>query len=521
MVSETYSILIVDDNPEDRDTVRRYLQRDPDRSYQIREAETGTDGLEQVRRGRIDAILLDYHLPDTNGIEFLTEVIRTHGQDAFAVIMFTGTGSEAIAVQSMKIGAHDYLVKGQVTAEGIRRAIHNSILRVRMLRQLADQRMELERKNHELRLADERKNEFMAVLAHELRNPLAATRNAVELLKLGGHEPERFQQALGILERQMRHQSHLLDDLLDISRITRGKILLQRDVVDLAHLALDAIQDNRAALEQAGLEVDAHLPGEPVWVDGDPVRLSQVLDNLLQNAAKFTDSGGRVGILLSTEEDEAVLRVRDDGIGIDSAMLPEIFEPFQQADRSLDRSRGGLGLGLALVRGLAELHGGSVSVESAGHGQGTEFVLRLPLRDEPRAGSASTELDPPGRREVGLRVLVVEDNRDAAETLRDLLELYGHRVELAMSGPEGVSRALEFRPQVVLCDLGLPEMDGYEVAAALRQHDTLRDTVLIAVSGYGQEEDRQRSRAAGFDHHLTKPVDPPVLQALLAELSRR
>jgi PAS domain S-box-containing protein len=379
----------------------------------------------------------------------------------------------------------------------------------------------LQQQMGELAEADRRKNEFLAMLAHELRNPLAPLRNAAHVLRLRGADAAAVARARDVVERQVHHMTRLVDDLLDVSRIIRGKILLRCQRLDLTRLVRDTVQDHRSALEQSGLTLDLELPQAPVWVMGDPTRLAQVLDNLLQNAAKFTDPGGRVTVRLSVEErqDFATITVHDTGIGITPELLPHVFESFTQADRSLDRSRGGLGLGLALVKGLIERHGGAVRATSAGPGYGAAFGISLPLEQRPAAPEA-----PPAPASLSARpqrILVVEDNSDAADTLRDLLELFGHEVEVAYSGPAGVAAARQFRPEVVLCDLGLPGVDGYAVAAALRQDPATASVRLIAVSGYGREEDRRRCREAGFDHHLTKPVEPGELERLLATLPAR
>jgi CheY-like chemotaxis protein len=386
------------------------------------------------------------------------------------------------------------------------------------------------------------------MLAHELRNPLAPIRNAAHLLKLWGPAEPRLTRAREIIDRQVRHLARQLDDLLDVSRITRGKIELRPVRLDLVALVRETAEDTRGVIEEAGLTLTLDLPPEPLWVQGDPTRLAQVVGNLLANAVKFTQHGGIVTVRLSPNcgnlaprppclggkgescppdagdspfppreggrgVRSAGLVVRDTGIGIASDMLPRVFETFTQADRSLDRSQGGLGLGLALVKGLVELHGGQVQAHSEGVGRGAEFTVRLPLAAPP-AASEVRELSAPAATGP-IRVLIVEDNRDAAETLRDLLELSGCTVAVAYSGPEALEMARGFHPEVVLCDLGLPGMNGYEVAAALRQDPAAATARLIAVTGYGQEEDRRRSHDAGFDIHLTKPIDPDELQRLL------
>jgi signal transduction histidine kinase/ActR/RegA family two-component response regulator len=373
----------------------------------------------------------------------------------------------------------------------------------------------LRRHAEELAEADRRKDQFLAMLAHELRNPLAPIRNAVQLLQhLGPAEPPLVR-VREVIARQVAHQARLLDDLLDVSRITRGTIELRRQQLELTRLVGDAAEDHRRVLETGGLTLCLELPEEPVWIDGDPTRLAQVVGNLLGNATKFTEPGGqvRVRLVADPESQSAVLSVRDSGIGIEPTMLLHVFELFTQADQGLDRSRGGLGLGLALVKGLVEQHGGSVWAHSEGPGQGSEFNVLLPTTAAPPAEVAAPSVAPIATGPI--RVLVVDDNRDAAETLEDLLALAGCTVALAFSGPQALAIAPEFHPEVVLCDLGLPGMSGYEVGVALRQHPASARAQLIAVSGYGQAEDRERSQAAGFDRHLVKPVDPSELLRLL------
>ncbi len=353
------------------------------------------------------------------------------------------------------------------------------------------------------------------MLAHELRNPLAPLRNAVHLLQLRGHDPTVVDRVREMMDRQITQMGRLVDDLLEVSRITRGTINLNRERTDLARLVRIVTEDQRDLIESAGVVIDLNLPDIPVWVQGDRTRLTQILENLLENARKFTQSGGsiRIEVFADPWRREAVMIVRDTGIGVDPELLPKLFEPFTQADRSLHRSGGGLGLGLALVKRLVELHDGTVSARSAGSGQGTEFTVRLPLQEEPMALSQSRPSPAQMTRQV--RVLVVEDNRDSAESLRMLLTTQGYEVVLAYTGNEGLEAARTGRPDVVICDVGLPGMDGYAVARALRMDPGTAKTRLIAVTGYGQEDDRMRALASGFDTHLVKPADPEVLLGLL------
>jgi len=368
----------------------------------------------------------------------------------------------------------------------------------------------------EIRQSSNRKDEFLCMLAHELRNPLAPLRNAVHLLYLRGNDPAVVARVRDMMDRQITHLGRLVEDLVDVSRITRGTINLNRERTDLARLARLTTEDQREIFQNSGITIETRLPEIPVWVHGDRTRLTQVLENLLENARKFTQTGGRIEIevVADLSRQEAVMQVRDTGIGVDPALLPQIFEPFTQADRSLDRKRGGLGLGLALVKRLVELHDGTVSAHSAGNEKGAEFTVRLPLQDEPMALSESRPSPASTTRHV--RVLVVEDNRDSAESLRMMLATQGYEVALAYTGIEGVEAARRVRPDVVICDVGLPGMDGYAVAQAIRMNPGTAKARLIAVTGYGQNDDRVRALASGFDKHLVKPADPQVLLGLLA-----
>jgi PAS domain S-box-containing protein len=369
-----------------------------------------------------------------------------------------------------------------------------------------------------LREAGERKDEFLAVLSHELRNPLAAMRSGLAVLARARPGSDEALRARDALERQVVHLGRLVDDLLDLTRISRGKIRLRREPADLAAIVLRTAEDHRALLGAAGVSLAVRLSDGAAIVEGDAIRLAQVLGNLLHNAAKFTPRGGRVEVALEISAAAATLRVRDTGVGIDAAVFPRLFEPFSQGDATLDRSRGGLGLGLALVRRLVELHGGTVSARSDGLGCGAEFTVTIPLRP----GAAARPPGPapaaaPGPR----RVLVVDDNVDAAVTLCDLLELSGHEVAIAHDGAEALVRARAFAPDAVLCDIGLPGMDGYAVARALRADPTLGDVFLVALTGYALPDDLRRASEAGFDAHLAKPPPLERIETLLLRARRR
>jgi two-component system, chemotaxis family, CheB/CheR fusion protein len=371
-----------------------------------------------------------------------------------------------------------------------------------------------------LRMADQRKNEFLAMLGHELRNPLAPILNAAQILRHLAHGDPATARAQEIIERQGRHMTRLIDDLLDVSRISSGKILLRKEPLDVVELIRTVVEDHRADIESGSLSVDVVLPARPLYVLGDRARLAQIVDNLMHNAAKFTDAGGQISVSVQAEGGSCVaLSVKDTGIGMDSETLARLFEPFIQADRSLERSRGGLGLGLSVVKSMVELHEGTVTAESKGPGRGAEFSIRLPLV-KPPASAQGTESSL-GRARGPLRILVVEDNIDAAETLDTLLQLWGHTVALAHAGAEGIALARDFQPHVVLCDIGLPGgLDGYAVARELRARADGGAPFLVALTGYGQDEDQRLAAAAGFDRHLVKPVDHDVLEKLLSRLPR-
>jgi PAS domain S-box-containing protein len=371
-----------------------------------------------------------------------------------------------------------------------------------------------------LKDASRRKDEFLAMLAHELRNPLAPIRTALEVMNLAGADEARARQMRDMIERQVTHMARLIDDLLDVSRIARGKVRLHVERCDLVAIVRNVADDYRPIFAAGGLALAVALPGEPLWLQGDATRLAQVVGNLLSNASKFTPPGGRVDMTVHAEGRAAVIEVRDTGMGIEPAMLEHVFEPFIQADLGLDRSKGGLGLGLALVRGLVALHGGTVEARSDGIGQGATFALRLPLGAPaaPAGQGPASDAVQPGR---GLRILIIEDNRDAADSLQELLTLLGHEAAVAYAGPAALELAPRFRPDVVLCDIGLPGLDGFEVARALRQDPVTRGAYLVAQTGYGQDEDRRRTRAAGFDQHLRKPVALEDIQRILAAVAQR
>lgn len=367
----------------------------------------------------------------------------------------------------------------------------------------------------ELAEASRNKDEFLATLAHELRNPLAPIRNAVQYLGMEGLTERDMKAGRDIISRQVTVMVRLIDDLLDMSRISRNKLDIRKQRIELAEVVESAVEGSRPLIRQCGHELTVSLPTQPIHLDADAVRLTQVFLNLLINAAKFTKPGGHIWLTAVKEGSDVVASVRDNGIGITGDMLPRIFEMFTQVDRSLERSQGGLGIGLTLVRRLVEMHDGTVEAHSSGPDQGSEFIVRLPLIPSP--------LEPPPNNDGlrasalgGSRILVVDDNRDSADSLGMLLRLKGNEIRTAYDGIEAVQSAETFRPELVLLDIGLPKLNGYEVARRIRQQPWGRDVILVALTGWGQDEDRRRSKEAGFNFHLVKPVELSALEKLLA-----
>ena len=372
------------------------------------------------------------------------------------------------------------------------------------------------RSEEALRTTDRRKDTFLAVLAHELRNPLAPMRNALELLKRSEANPTINQRARGTMERQLSHMVRLVDDLLDLSRINRDKLELQKQPVALSDVVSQAVETVRPLISEARHELTIDLPPEQLHLNADTVRLSQAFSNLLNNACKYTDPGGRISLTAAHQDGHVVVSIRDNGMGIPSELSPKIFDMFTQADNALDRQHGGLGIGLALVKRLVEMHEGEVSAGANPAGEGSEFLVRLPLMIVPESNESSTPHSS-GQTPAAtpLRVLVVDDNRDSAETLSMLLELMGNEISVAYDGEQALAIANEIKPDVVLLDIGLPKMNGYEVARQIRNEPWGSNPILVAITGWGQTEDKDLSRESGFDHHLVKPVDHDHLIKLI------
>jgi signal transduction histidine kinase len=512
--SQEYTILNVDDHDAGRYAKSRILQL---AGYRVVEAATGTDALRLIREAKPQLILLDVKLPDVDGIQ-LCRTIKSDPLSAHVMVLQISAvhTTRADRIHGLECGADTYLIE-PIEADELLATV-NALLR------LYDRERENRQLVAQLRNADRQKDDFLAALAHELRNPLGVVSNAFDILP-ETQTPEPVSQELrDIINRQISLMSRLVDDLLDVSRIARGQIGLAREPCDFAAIVQQTVDDYRAILESNGLELKLEVPSHPVWVLGDCTRLGQSISNLLQNAGKFTSAGDTVTVKLVDIPDDqrAVLSVRDTGIGMESNFLARIFEPFSQFDPGIGRRQAGLGIGLSLVKGLIELHGGKVHARSEGPGHGSEITIRLPTQKfadsrDPAPKSTIADADTL----ACYRILVIDDNSLAARTLQIFLADKGHQVELAVTGPQGLEKARQCLPQVVLCDIGLPGLDGYSVARQLRQELGSNKMFLIAVSGYGQEEDQERAKTAGFDAYLVKPISLKDLEKLLAELNRQ
>jgi signal transduction histidine kinase/ActR/RegA family two-component response regulator len=452
-------------------------------------------------------------------IEQLVAELRQRNQTIQAQNEEIQAQNEEIQAQNEEIQAQAEELQSQneelqVQNEEIR--TQNEQLRERT-EQVEESREQLRAQAAMLADADARKDDFLATLGHELRNPMAALTMSLRVFEQSDPGSERAARSRAVMERQVQHLIRLIDDLLDLTRISRGKVVIRREALDLAEVIRTCVDDQRDALEAKALTLEVDLPPVPVWIDGDRTRLCQVVNNLLHNASKFTESRGHVWIRLTTDAaGEAVLHVADDGIGFDQTTVSDLFEPFRQGATTLDRAGAGLGLGLTLVKTFAELHGGSVQARSRGVGKGAEFIIRLPLG---AAGAAAHEpAAPAGAATRGRHVLVVEDNTDAAWSLREMLEIQGHQVDVAHTGPDALARARTAVPELVLCDIGLPEMDGYELARRFRADARLRRVPLVAVTGYSSPADESQALAAGFNYHVSKPLDLNLLRQMMAEL---
>ncbi|MGA2702180.1 MAG: response regulator [Isosphaeraceae bacterium] len=503
------SVLLIEDNEADAYLVSESLANSQPPRFKITHRDRLSSGLACLSHESFDLVLVDLSLPDSDGFETFRRVRES--SPSIPIVVLTGRDDQDLANKTARAGGQDYLLKRSTGGELLKRLMRQAIDRKRI--------------EEALKKADTRKNEFLAMLAHELRNPLAALECGLSLLKAAGQESDR-EWALTMAEHQVRLLARMVEDLLDTSRITRGTFQLRRERVRPAELIERAVDTMRHFAQtkehRLHIMVGPNLP----QLEADPSRLEQVIFNLLSNAFKFTPQGGRVEVSAVAEGGELVLKVRDTGSGITPDFLPHIFEPFVQAEATLARERGGLGVGLTLVKAIVELHGGSVEARSEGLHLGSEFVVRLPTvgADDAVGSGPSSLQDRPSLGVDGAperrRILMVEDNLDYALGLRRLLESAGHEVQICNHGFGAISQAPAFVPDVILLDLGLPGMDGYEVARRMRENESLARTKIVVISGYACEEDRRLSREIGVDEHLAKPVRFSDLLRVITETGR-
>lgn len=514
------TVLIVDDSPEDREVYRRYLLRDQEYQYTVVTAGSGQEGLALSQQHQPDVVLLDYQMPDLNGLEFLTQLKAQNQQSILPVVMVTGRGDEAIAVQSMKMGVQDYLTKEQVTPGGLRSTV-NAAIETSQLRTQLQQQVELEQAARaEAEKANRVKDEFLAVLSHELRSPLNPILGWSKLLQTGKLDEARTTHALATIERNARLQAELIEDLLDVSRILQGKLSLKMASLNLAATMRAALETVRLTAEAKSIEIETNFSVEAGHVLGDATRLQQVVWNLLSNAVKFTPENGRVTVHLDRVDNQAQITVIDGGKGIAADFLPHVFDYFRQADGSTTRQFGGLGLGLAIVRQIVELHSGTVYAESRGEGLGATFTVRLPLmpiqpalEPDPNLSKRSLDLS-------GVRVLMVDDEADSREFITFVLEQAGASVITAATADEASAAMTQSQPDVIISDIGMPDMDGYKLMQQIRSLSPEQggNVPAIALTAYAGEVDQQQALSSGFQIHLSKPIDPEQLVNAISAL---
>ncbi len=510
-------ILLVDDREENLVALEALLR---DERAELVRARSGTEALELLLAMEFALAIVDVQMPEMDGIE-LAELMRgtVRTREVPIILVTAGLHDPGRVFRGYGLGAVDFLHK-PLDPVALRSKVAAFLQLHRQRQLLSEQLDEIRRAKEALQEADRRKDDFLAVLSHELRNPLAPIQNGIYILRRSTLPDDRAGRALDAIERQARHLERLVSDLLDVTRIARGKVQLKRQRLDLAEALRRTADDHRPDFAAKGVTFLVTTPPGPVWVEADPTRLAQIVGNLLVNALKFTDAGRSASLALAVDDRSAAIVVADEGAGIASQLLPVIFDPFTQADRTLARSQGGLGLGLALGKGMVELHGGRVSAASGGPGQGATFRVHLPLAHD-KGASAGGAAAPAAARAPGapVRVLLVEDNPDAASTLREALELLGHEVHVATDGDAGLRAAERLDPSVVICDIGLPGIDGYEVARRLSARGD--PPLLVAVTGYALPEDRRRALEAGFVHHLAKPIRIDDLARVIGSAGER
>ncbi|CAN5522613.1 hypothetical protein BH09VER1_BH09VER1_50410 [soil metagenome] len=508
---EPVHFLLVDDLEENLLSLEALLRRD---GLVLMKARSGPEALELLLKHEFALALLDVQMPGMDGFE-LAELMRGNERTGRVPIIFltAGNADRQRRFRGYETGAVDFLHK-PIEPDILRSKAEVFFELFRQRQQLARQRDELKAYADALTEADHRKDEFLAVLAHELRNPLTPIRNGLQIMRMSQDEAIA-EEIRAMMDRQVTHLVRLIDDLLDVSRVSRGKIDLRKDHVTVQTAVQAALEASRPAIEAGGHALALEIPEEELWLDADLTRISQVLSNILNNAAKYTPKGGRITLGVVRDEAQVAISISDNGLGIPREMLPKIFELFTQVENG-ERSRGGLGIGLALARQLIGMHDGSIEAQSPGAGQGSIFTVRLPLL---KTGTPSLTVEAPTSSAVRpLNILIVDDNVSSAETASHLLGLVGHHTTIAFDGPSALETARRIHPEVVLLDIGLPGLTGYEVCRELRQDPSFRETLFIAQTGWGQERDRQKSQEAGFDHHLTKPVNFTELSTLLEKV---
>lgn len=515
--TDTVRVLLVEDDRDDYLLTRDLLADVPGKPFDLDWAADYEAGLEALEHCEHDVCLLDYRLGARTGLDLLREA-TVKGCEA-AVIFLTGQADPEIDRAAMAAGAVDFLEKDQLNALLLERAIRYAVQQKRhadeLERLVAERTAELAAANVALKDADHRKDQFLATLAHELRNPLAPLRNGLHIMRTA-EDATVVEQTRAMMERQLGQMVHLIDDLLDVSRIATGKLELDLQRVELKTVLDSAVETSRPLIEAKAHELTVALPSRPIYVNADLTRLAQVFLNLLNNAATYSKPSGQIWLSAELEDGRIAVSVRDTGIGIPAEMLPRVFDMFMQVDRSLERAQGGLGIGLTLVNRLTEMHGGTVEARSAGPGSGCEFIVRLPVAPSVVQETTRPDAIEPLERSARRRVLVVDDNTDAASSLAQILSLMGHDTRTASDGAAALEAAESYLPEVVLLDIGLPKLNGFEVARQLRAQAWGESMMLIALTGWGQDEDMRRSGEAGFDHHLVKPIDVHVVQELLA-----
>ncbi|MDE2239604.1 MAG: response regulator [Rhodospirillales bacterium] len=507
--------LLVDDLEENLLSLEALLRR-PD--LVLLKARSGDEALELLLRHEVALALVDVQMPGLNGFE-LAELLRGNERTRRIPIIFltAGTADTQRRFRGYEAGAVDFIYK-PIEADILRSKADVFFELHKQRQQLSAQRDALETQAEALKQADRRKDEFLATLAHELRNPLAPLRHGLDLLQRSPQNGKAGE-ILAMMDRQLVHLVRLIDDLLDVSRISQGKIVLRKERIELAEVIQSALETSRPLIEASGHRLTLDLPETQLWLDADLTRLAQVVSNLLNNAAKYTPEGGHIQLTVKANGQEAAISVADNGIGIPQHMLANVFELFAQVDQHLDRAKGGLGIGLALVQQLVALHGGNVMVESQGHNQGSTFTFNVPLAAEAQPSAQPATLASAKPAPPALRVLVVDDTPEVAQTTGWMLEELGHEYSLVHDGRAVQNAAHAFRPDVILLDIGLPGMSGYEVCRMLREDTEMKHVTIIAQTGWGQDRDKATASAAGFDLHLVKPVGLDVLESLLAELA--